>query len=400
MNVTISGMTGKGSIRHNNREFTAKNVDPSRSAQNIVFLQTDLQQLYHELFDQALANYNAKKKKTRDKIPDYYEHIRTGKQEKLFHESIFQIGDKDTCGCGSDAGVRAAAALTAFAESFQARNPHLRVCNMVLHMDEATPHLHVDFVPIATDQRRGLSTRVSMKQALRQQGFSAQGKNMTEWTVWMEHEKQALKEIAMQHGFEIISLGGGRPHMDLPAYREAAQALDKAKQELSTVTEGLHTAQNALIASEVRLRELEAAVSPVAVVEAVKRVSKRSVIGTKVQIPAEEYETLLSTAQGAAAAKDHANKADLEAAAAREKMLAAQKDAADARAVAAQIQAECKAQLAAEKEAADYGRLWAYLLVRIPALKLVQALVAKFGFVGHGLAHMAYRLERKEFPTQ
>ena len=83
--------------------------------------------MYHELFDEALAAYNAKKKKTRDKIPDYYEHIRQSKQEKLFHEAIFQIGNLTDCGCGSPGGERAAAALKEFAESFQERNPHLRV---------------------------------------------------------------------------------------------------------------------------------------------------------------------------------------------------------------------------------------------------------------------------------
>ena len=67
--------------------------------------------MYHELFDEALAAYNAKKKKTRDKIPDYYEHIRQSKQEKLFHEAIFQIGNLTDCGCGSPGGERAAAAL-------------------------------------------------------------------------------------------------------------------------------------------------------------------------------------------------------------------------------------------------------------------------------------------------
>ena len=111
--------------------------------------------MYHELFDEALAAYNAKKKKTRDKIPDYYEHIRQSKQEKLFHEAIFQIGNMEDCGCGSPGGERAAAALKEFAESFQERNPHLRVFNMVLHMDEATPHLHVDFVPVATGRAGG-----------------------------------------------------------------------------------------------------------------------------------------------------------------------------------------------------------------------------------------------------
>ena len=119
-------MTGRGSIRHNNRSFSAANVDRSRSGQNVTFCNEDLKKVYHELFDEALAAYNAKKKKTRDKIPDYYEHIRQSKQEKLFHEAIFQIGNLTDCGCGSPGGERAAAALKEFAESFQERNPHLR----------------------------------------------------------------------------------------------------------------------------------------------------------------------------------------------------------------------------------------------------------------------------------
>ena len=98
-----------------------------------------------------------------------------------------------------------------FAESFAERNPHLRVFNMVLHMDEATPHLHVDFIPVATEQSRGLSTRVSMKQALKQQGFVGVGRKQTEWAAWMEREKEALTEIAQRHDFEIISLGTNRP---------------------------------------------------------------------------------------------------------------------------------------------------------------------------------------------
>ena len=137
----------------------------------MTFCNDDLKQVYHEIFDEALEAYNAGKKKTRDKIPDYYEHIRQSKQEKLFHEAIFQIGNLNDCGCGTEGGQRAAEALIEYAKSFQERNPHLHVFNMVLHMDEATPHLHVDYIPVATEQTRGLSTRVSMKQALKQQGF-------------------------------------------------------------------------------------------------------------------------------------------------------------------------------------------------------------------------------------
>lgn len=239
MGVTISGMTGAGSIRHNNRSFSAANVDRSRTEQNIVFCNEDLKQVYHMVFDEALAAYNAKKTKTRDKIPDYYEHIRQSKQEKLFHEAIFQIGNMSDCGCGTPDGERAAAALKDFAESFAERNPHLRVFNMVLHMDEATPHLHVDFVPVATEQTRGLSTRVSMKQALKQQGFTGLGRKQTEWKAWMEREKDALTEIAQRHEFEIISLGSNRRHMDLPEYRAAIREAEAVQEQTAAATQEL-----------------------------------------------------------------------------------------------------------------------------------------------------------------
>ena len=237
--TTISGMTGRGSIRHNNREFTAANVDRERSAQNVVFVNENLKQVYHELFDEALETYNAGKKKTRDKIPDYYQHIQQSKQEKLFHEAIFQIGNLNDCGCGSEGGQRAAEVLTEFAKTFQARNPHLRVFNMVLHMDEATPHLHVDFVPVATEQTRGLSTRVSMKQALKQQGFTGLGRKQTEWKAWMEREKDALTEIAQRHEFEIISLGSNRRHMDLPEYRAAIREAEAVQEQTAAATQEL-----------------------------------------------------------------------------------------------------------------------------------------------------------------
>lgn len=239
MGVTISGMTGHGSISHNNRSFIAANVDGNRTDQNVVFCREDLKQVYHQVFDEALAAYNAKKKKNRDKIPDYYEHIRQSKQETLFYEVIFQIGNKDDCGCGSIGGDRAAEALTEFAESFQERNTHLRVFNAVLHMDEATPHIHIDFVPVATEQTRGLETRVSMKQALKQQGFISQGRNSTEWQSWMEREKQTLAELAQEYGFEIVDLGGGRQHMDLPEYRAAAQRLEAIQEQVITAEQEL-----------------------------------------------------------------------------------------------------------------------------------------------------------------
>ena len=110
---------------------------------------------------------------------------------------------------------------------------------MVLHMDEATPHLHVDYIPVATEQTRGLSTRVSMKQALKQQGFTGLGRKQTEWKAWMDREKDMLTEIAQQHEFEIISLGSNRRHMDLPEYRAAIQEAEAVQEQTVASTQEL-----------------------------------------------------------------------------------------------------------------------------------------------------------------
>jgi hypothetical protein len=292
--TTISGMTGRGSIRHNNRSFSAANIDRSRTEQNVTYCNDDLKQVYHEIFDEALAAYNAKKKKTRDKITDYYEHIRQGKQEKLFHEAIFQIGNLEDCGCGSPGGERAAAALKEFAESFQERNPHLRVFNMVLHMDEATPHLHVDFIPVATEQSRGLSTRISMKQALKQQGFVSLGRKQTEWNAWMEREKAALTEIAQAHEFEIISLGGGRPHMDLPEYRAAAQRLEAVQEQVTAAEHDMAELEKQRKALQGTVRRLQAAEKVRVDLEAIQ--PERTLTGAVRGVTVEQVEDLKAAA--------------------------------------------------------------------------------------------------------
>ena len=310
MGVTISGMTGRGSIRHNNRTFSAANIDRSRTAQNVTFCREDLKQVYHLVFDEALAAYNAKKKKTRDKIPDYYEHIRQGKQEKLFHEVIFQIGNKDDCGCGTLDGDRAAAVLKEFAESFQERNPHLRVFNAVLHMDEATPHIHIDFVPVATEQTRGLQTRVSMKQALKQQGFTSLGRNMTEWRAWMDREKQTLAELAQAHEFEIVSLGGGRKHMDLPEYREAAQRLEAAQEQVMATEQEIAALEKQKKGLQGTVRALEAAEKVRVRLDTIQ--PERTLTGAVKGITVEQVEQLKAAALRGVQAEQRAKEVEAE----------------------------------------------------------------------------------------
>lgn len=245
MKRTISGMIGKGSIAHNERKFIAENVDAARTIRNVVLQSENVKDIYHELFDEAIERYNAKQKRKDRKIKDYYEHIRTGKQEKVFHEAIFQIGNKDDTGCLSREGQIARLALLDFAKDFQKRNPQFRVFGIYLHMDEATPHLHIDFVPYVTGSKRGPDTRVSMKQALASRGFVGKGRENTEYHQWMESEKHELAKIAERYGMIWEQKGTHREHLDVLNFKKEQReqevaALEEQKAQLQKETAACH----------------------------------------------------------------------------------------------------------------------------------------------------------------
>ena len=237
MKRTISFMTGKGSVNHNSRKFHAKNTDPQRSHWNVEYCNQDIREVYHELFDGALERYNAKQTRKDRKIEDYYEKIRSGKQEKPFHEIILQIGNKDDMGAKTAEGQMAAKILDEYMKGFQERNPTLRVFSAHLHMDEATPHLHIDFVPYITGSKRGLDTRVSLKQALSALGFKGGTRMETELNQWVTAEKQQLASIMLEHGIEWEQIVTHEKHLSLLDFEKQERAkevaaLEKQKAEL------------------------------------------------------------------------------------------------------------------------------------------------------------------------
>lgn len=116
---SISGRIDKGSIGHNNRELIAPNVDKSRTHENITLIREDIQKVYHELFDKALEEYNAKQKRKDRRIKNYYEHINRSKQEKPFYELIFQIGNTEDTHCGTPEAALATKALTDFKDAIR-----------------------------------------------------------------------------------------------------------------------------------------------------------------------------------------------------------------------------------------------------------------------------------------
>ena len=225
---TISGRIDKGCIGHNNREFIAPNVDKNRTHENIILVREDIQKIYHELFDNALEKYNAKQKRKDRRIKDYYEHINRSKQEKPFYEVLFQIGNTEDTHCGTREGDLATKVLTDFVNGFQERNPHIRVFNAVIHLDEETPHIHIDFVPFATEQKRGLSTRNSLSKALEQQGFISDGKMNTCTKQWIEHEKEQFSEVMKSYGIEWEKLGTHEQHLEVLEYKKKMRAKEVA----------------------------------------------------------------------------------------------------------------------------------------------------------------------------
>ena len=213
-------MVGKGSVNHNSRKFKAENVNGDRTHLNYDYCNESIKKVYHTLFDDALKHYNEKQTRADRRIVNYYEKIRNSKQEKPFHEIILQIGDMVTMSSESENGLLSQRILDEYYQGFQERNPYLKVFSAHLHMDEATPHLHIDFVPFTTGSKRGLDTRVSLKQALANQGFKGGTRGDTEWNQWVSSEKEALAVVMERHGVEWERKGTHEKHLSVLDYKK------------------------------------------------------------------------------------------------------------------------------------------------------------------------------------
>lgn len=244
MKRTISAEVGKGSVNHNNRKFKAENVDGSRTHLNIDYCNDRIQTVYHQLFDDALKRYNEKQTRSDRRIPNYYEKIRSGNQEKPFHEVILQIGNKEDMSATGEYAELSRQVLDEYYQGFQERNPNLRVFSAHLHMDEATPHIHIDFVPFTTGSKRGLDTRVSLKQALAAQGFKGGTRGATEWAQWVQSEKEQLAAVMERYDIQWEQKGTHEKHLSVLDYKKQERekeiaALDtvltKKQDELETV---------------------------------------------------------------------------------------------------------------------------------------------------------------------
>ena len=207
---TMSIAKGRGDLRHNNREFRPKNADPSRRDKNIVLVKEDLQKVYHELFDESVIKYNESQKRNDRKIKNYFDKIYRSKKEKPFYEFIIQIGNQNE----QPSEKKCETILKEFNQMLIKDYPSLRVFNSVIHMDESTPHLHIDFVPIGDGYKKGMEKRASFKRVLKKLGFS-------DFREFQNALFFKLELISKQHDIERVSdVAIGAKHIPIQQYRE------------------------------------------------------------------------------------------------------------------------------------------------------------------------------------
>lgn len=243
MAKTISHCQGKGSLTHNRRTFSAKNVDSSRTTDNIVFVDQPIEQAYDEIFGAAVERYNAMQKRADRKIKtSYFEHVfnrekpppyvvTSADKRKSFYEDVVQIGTMDDTGVGSPDGQIAAECLAEYAKGFAARNPNFHVFFSALHLDERTPHLHIDYIPVG-HYRQGVDTQNGLAQALKEMGYGTGKDAINRWRL---AERAVLEQICREHGIEISAPEKSRGSLTVEQYKEYAELKEKSEEQQQEV---------------------------------------------------------------------------------------------------------------------------------------------------------------------
>lgn len=292
---SISMCEGKGSLSHNNREFTAKNIDSSRTPNNVVFVQQALSDAYHQLFDEAVEKYNARQKRNDRKIHNYFEHlfnrlpsksvITGANKQKSFYEHLVYIGTRKDTGVGTPDAEITTECLREYMEGFQARNPNLYVFNAVLHLDESTPHFHINYIPVG-HFTRGLEVRNAKNKALEEMGFGNDAKSNDRWR---RNEWDILKNICNAHGIEISEPKKSRGYSyTVEEYGEHQDRINALNAEIERLT----AERDETVAEFEKLSKKKVNITEIESIEA-----KESMFGKKVTLTKDDYDKLSDTAK-------------------------------------------------------------------------------------------------------
>lgn len=267
---TISICQGKGSIGHNNRAFHTKNTDPARTKNNIVFVREPIGTAYDKLFAEAVERYNAKQKRSDRKIKSSYFEYQFGQpvtetkltspdKRKSFYEYLIQLGTMEDTGVGTEAAEKATACLCEYMKGFAERNPNFYVFNAVIHLDEKTPHLHIDYIPIG-HYSRGVTVQNGIAQALKEMGYGS-GKNAI--AKWRQSEYLAFREICEKNGFIISEPKKSRGvSFAVEEYKEIQHEKERLTEELQPLREMELAADETSVAGRKQFLSNNISVSP------------------------------------------------------------------------------------------------------------------------------------------
>lgn len=294
---SISYVQGNASLAHNNREFFTENIDRERTPDNITIIKQPLKEAYEHCFGQAVAEYNSRQTRNDRKISDYFQHvfrqgytnsrIQGGNNQYSFYETLVQIGNKDDTAVGTADAETAKKILIRYAEEFQERNPNFYMFNAVIHLDEKTPHLHLDYIPIG-HYNRGVPVQNGHAQALKEMGYGT-GKDAV--NVWRESEKRYIERLCLEHGIsKAPPKENSWPHMNIAEFKETRDELNALKAEKEELSEELDNKNTEIAELQKTFDELSGIRSELKNIDEIEM--KDTLIGGKVTMPKEAAKKL------------------------------------------------------------------------------------------------------------
>ena len=229
---TVSIAKGRGYLNHNDRSIdrvSEKSWDPELSRKNVICRNIPIEDAYEQLFGKALNEYNQRQidvNHPERQIKNYYEHISRSKQEKPFYEFVVAFGnmnDKDT-----DIYPVLQRCLDEYITNFDERNPNFKVFQKIVHLDEkGIDHAHLDFIPVSTHNKRGLSVKNSFRGALKEMGYTGK----TAFLDWRQSEEKYMAEILERHGLEFERGSGRDEHLNVRQYQAEAREINRLAQQ-------------------------------------------------------------------------------------------------------------------------------------------------------------------------
>lgn len=229
---TASIAKGRGYLNHNDRSIdrvSEKSWNPELSRKNVICRNIPIQDAYNQIFGKALSEYNQRQidvNHPERQIKNYYDHISRSKQEKPFYEFVVAFGnmnDKNT-----DIYPVLQRCLDEYITNFDERNPNFKVFQKIVHLDEkGIDHAHLDFIPVSTHNKRGLSVKNSFRGALKEMGYTGK----TAFLDWRQSEEKYMADILERHGLEFERGSGRDEHLNVRQYQAEAREINRLAQQ-------------------------------------------------------------------------------------------------------------------------------------------------------------------------